>query len=407
MVVSKQAQAAVHSQRVRRQFWRLLAVVGMSAALAGAVTVNEAAAQAAQGSGSSKARLEKKSKQTAKPGGDSETSPEATAADAAQKAYELGLKLAQAGKHEAAVLQFNSALQGGKLPTSVMARALYHRGIAHRKLGRAVQAIADLTSASWLKGGLSDSEKSDALAQRAEAYKEAGIAQQSGERMSAGTATPTTTPSAPLPWSTDTQPGRNKSSSTGATTPTVAAASSEARPAPPSQVTSSGSAPEAQSGSASFGAFFGSLFSGSSAQTDDADTPAGRVSTSATRAAAPTTSVSAWSQGTEVANGKAPGKSTASAVPVATAAATAPSGKYRLQVATVRSRNEAKAIAQRVKQRHAGTIGAREPAVDETVVGNMGTFYQVSVGPFSDPKEPQAMCGRFRSDGLDCHVTSQ
>ena len=90
-----------------------------------------------------------------------------------------GIKLLQGGKIDAAVHTFSSVIGAGKLPPTTMARALYNRGLAYRKQGKQAQAISDLTSALWLKGGLNDAERADALASRVAAYREAGLSDQS------------------------------------------------------------------------------------------------------------------------------------------------------------------------------------------------------------------------------------
>ena len=56
---------------------------------------------------------------------------------------------------------------------------------------------------------------------------------------------------------------------------------------------------------------------------------------------------------------------------------------------------------------HGGELGARQPEVTEAVLGNMGTFYRVRVGPYADAKEPQQLCGGLRSSGFDCLVVTQ
>ena len=61
-----------------------------------------------------------------------------------------------------------------------MAKALLYRGIAYRQQKKPAQAIADLTSALWLKGGLAEADRSDALKQRTSAYQEAGLADSGG-----------------------------------------------------------------------------------------------------------------------------------------------------------------------------------------------------------------------------------
>ena len=47
-----------------------------------------------------------------------------------------------------------------------MAKALFYRGVAYRQQRKPAQAISDLTSALWLKGGLGGSDRADALQQR-------------------------------------------------------------------------------------------------------------------------------------------------------------------------------------------------------------------------------------------------
>ena len=82
------------------------------------------------------------------------------------------------------------------------------------------------------------------------------------------------------------------------------------------------------------------------------------------------------------------------------------SGAYRLQLATVRSRKEADAVAERLRKEHAGALGGRQLEVDETVFGNMGTFYRVRLGPYANVKEPQSVCEQLRPRGYDCLVVT-
>ena len=73
----------------------------------------------------------------------------------------------------------------------------------------------------------------------------------------------------------------------------------------------------------------------------------------------------------------------------------------------MRSRKEADTVAARIRQDHARVIGSRKLEVDETVFGNMGTFYRVRVGPFAAADEPKVLCDRLRSSGYDCLVVTQ
>ena len=84
----------------------------------------------------------------------------------AQRAIEAALKLLEAGKAEPAAQALSAVLAGGNLPPAIMAKALFYRGVAYRQQKMPAQAIADLTSALWLKGGLGGNDRADAMRQR-------------------------------------------------------------------------------------------------------------------------------------------------------------------------------------------------------------------------------------------------
>ena len=97
------------------------------------------------------------------------------AAEGTRRAYDAGIKAYQAGSIQPAVDQLSAALRGGGLPSTDMARALYIRGLAYKKQSKPGLAISDLTSALWLKNGLADADRQIATAERAEAYRMAGL----------------------------------------------------------------------------------------------------------------------------------------------------------------------------------------------------------------------------------------
>lgn len=96
-------------------------------------------------------------------------------ADAALKAYSAGTRAYETGRSADAVQTLSTALSAGGLQPSQMAKALYYRGMAQKKLGKPALAISDLTSAIWLKGGLSDTDRANAIQARQQAHKEAGL----------------------------------------------------------------------------------------------------------------------------------------------------------------------------------------------------------------------------------------
>jgi cell division septation protein DedD len=68
----------------------------------------------------------------------------------------------------------------------------------------------------------------------------------------------------------------------------------------------------------------------------------------------------------------------------------------------LRTEAEAQALSARVKREHPDALGPREAEIDETVVGNMGSFYRVRVGPFASAQEGQAACAKLKGAGIDC-----
>lgn len=474
----------------------------------------------------------------------------------ALKAYDTGAKAYEAGKFNEAVTSLSAALANGGLPSQQMAKALYYRGAAYRKQGKPAQAISDLTTAVWMKGGLSDTDRAQALDERKTAYQEAGLGDtppaigqapldapaktaaaasaqapaaapvpskpgatltqvtpQSGigsffsslipssltssspvpsapapvaeTAATAGQAAPAPVAAAPVAVATSSVPSpfdvpagpapkavaqqaqevaafapaavsvsgspaapaaadvpAFQTQTTGASAAAMAPAPAPPASAPAAQVSfaepaaapaapapalsalppdapaepSTGPSPLAQAGEAvsnagkSVGSFFGNLFKGNGAGETATQTPSSPVATSST---GPSTAVSSWNGSTEVeaassANkAKAPKPVTAAAPAQAPAPGVQPSGRYRLQVAAVRSREEANQLAAGLKQKHMAMLGAAEPVVDEAVIGNFGTFYRVRVGPYADAKVPGQMCSSLRPHGYDCLVVSQ
>lgn len=124
-------------------------------------------------------------KPAATPAPQSEADQKKIAAAAARRAYDSGVKDYSAGKHQAAVDQFSTALRGGGLSSAEMAKALYLRGASYKKLSKPGLAISDLTSALWLKNGLGEADQAAAKSERAEAYRMAGLAEGSAADNSA------------------------------------------------------------------------------------------------------------------------------------------------------------------------------------------------------------------------------
>ncbi|MBX9592045.1 MAG: SPOR domain-containing protein [Hyphomonadaceae bacterium] len=373
--------------------WRKVALAVLSAAAVASVCAlgSPAEAQHAHKAGKASAAEQQPAPEQKKDGEDGEEEHAAAKAPAkkkrqdpveAQRAVDAAGKLLQAGKTEPAAQALTGTLAGGNLPPAIMARALYMRGMAYRQQGKPAQAISDLTSALWLKGGLSAEDRQDALKQRAGAYADAGLTE-SGE-MASGAA-----PAA--------REGKERSAGKSwgvVTTPAD-------KPAPATTQAADGG-----------GNWLKNWFNTWSPPPAQANTPQATASIDKTEAPprvvqAPATPrvATAWSNKTQVHAEAAPTEARSPSPPPPSAAKA--DGKYRVQLATVRTQQEAAALAAKAKRALAGALAAREPEIDEAVLGNMGSFYRVRVGPFATVQETQAVCAKVKGAGFDCLTVTQ
>ena len=318
-----------------------------------------------------------------KPGQDGQNDP-AAASEAqkkkklspaeAQAAVDAAAKLLEAGKADTAVRSLTGTLAEGHLPPAVMAKALYYRGIAYRQEKKPAQAIADLTSALWLKGGLTEGERAVALKQRAAAYGEAGL-------------TDTGSAIAAVPQGTRAAAGGEGGAAKGA----------------------GAAGPEASAGGWNF---FGNIFGASASAPTPSPAPvappapAGEWTAKSSEAKelgapdpGPAKPTGGWTHNTEVHGGTA-------AIETATLPVKA-EGRFCIQLGMARTHDQAEAMVVKIKSQYGDAVGRREPEIDEAVVGNMGSFYRVRVGPFASPQEGQAACSRLKGSGLDCLVVAQ
>ncbi|MDX2288505.1 MAG: SPOR domain-containing protein [Hyphomicrobiaceae bacterium] len=310
-----------------------------------------------------------------------------------RNAVVAGIKSFEEGRADKAVTTLSAVIGKGGLSPQDLAKAFYFRGLAYRKQKQPALAIADLTSAIWLKDGLGEAERTAALEARSAAYRDAGLPD------------PGPPPGLPAPASAAAQPPA------GASAPTASPATQGSGNWLASS--SADEQPAASNGPLSgVGTFFSGLFNGGSAPATAASPsgspPSAPLETASTGASS-TTAVSAWTSATDVVVAKpteprAGRQAAATRAPAPTP--TAVKGKYQVQVAAVRSRAEAETLAGELAARHAGEIGSRSPTIDETVFGSMGTFYRVSVGPFASTGETEKACRAFKASGYDCLVVT-
>jgi hypothetical protein len=285
--------------------------------------------------------------------------------DEAQRTIDAAFQQLGAGKSAEAAHALTRVLNGGGLPPAIMAKALLYRGIAYRQLKKPAQAIADLTSALWLKGGLGEADRGDALQQRAAAYQEAGLAD-SAEPIA---------PAVP-------------NAARGPRTASAGAAAETAQPPPSSSFWSNPFA----------GWFGGSSPAPASPPAQPSTTASIETPPQARAAPQPGPQTSAWTSTTQMRGGSgSAGES---------AAAAKPEGRFRIQIGMVRTQAEAQALSERVRREHPDALSTREAEIDEAVVGNMGSFYRVRVGPFASAQQGQAACAKLKGSGIDCLVVT-
>ncbi len=307
--------------------------------------------------------------------------PKATVPDAAkaadpaeiQKQIDAAQKSLDAGKHDTAIAQINAVMAQKGLETKAIARALAVRGQAYRRQGKPAQAIADLQSALHLRGGLSEAERAAATQARAEAYREAGLAE------------PHAIPSVPRAAAPGTPP---------ASSPVRTGSNREpAAPAP---------SPPANNG---IGDFLSGLF-GSNGPKPSPPPPSAPPVVAAPAAPPPEPPPTTGAV-------KPPVKAAVVKTPPVTAKqpsvhAKAPvAGSIRLQLAGMRSQKEAQALAERVRKELGPALGGRSFDIAQMVYGNMGTFYHARFGPYGEQTEPTALCSALKAKKIDCQVMSQ
>jgi tetratricopeptide (TPR) repeat protein len=391
--------AAMQAARPRASAsWMLCAAAAMALVLS-----QPAEAQTAQ-----PAPLAKKAPAKAKPKPANPDEPAGSEAsrdsNTAWRDYDAGVQAAQAGQLDSAVEKFSKVLAGSNVPAPLMAKTLLQRGSAFRQQGKPGQAIADLTSAIYLRGGLSDPERTDATAQRSAAYREAGLSEQgvaAGDKAPAPVvARAQLVPPAALPGVSGAGIAK------AAAAPVAGLAPDAVAPAPKNQSTGL------------FSKIFGGGDSGAAAappppppapQTaalsawsgpETKPNPAAPAKLASANAA---TEVLPWERPAVApqAADAAPARTAPSGNPKVAAKAGAVSGRFRLQLAAVMSREEAQATASRLKSQFAGELGSRAMTIDEAALGAKSMFI-VRFGPYTNAAEVKELCTRIRAAGTDC-----
>ncbi len=345
-------------------------------------------------------------------------------AGAADAPLVLAQKAMKAGKPDLAVRAIDVALGGASLKGADVARAYLVRGLAYAKTGKKAAAIADLSHALWLKG-LGDAERQEATAAKATLYQQAGLAAPTAEPVRPPEPVAEAAKPAPLPktaaaavaapaadtpaWDTkikaDKAVARKKKS---ASEPTIVAQASGPGEGEPDSLPWAGSAtastaPVKASTSAlvadsPVNSVLGSLFGATPVAAAPAAPPAAAP-------AVPEVVATAEANTPWHPDGKADTAPAAGKQPAKVKTLTA-KGTIYLQLASLRSPAEADGLAARLGAEHADLLSGIEPRVKPVVLGNMGTFYSVRVGPVATAAAGNSLCAKLRGKGVDCFIAS-
>jgi tetratricopeptide (TPR) repeat protein len=378
---------------------------------------------------------------------------------------DLGLKHGEAslnsGKYDAAVRQLSATVNDPDSTPDQIARALYLRGVAYRRMGNPARAISDIGAAVWL--GLPGSDKARALVNKGLAYRAVGLSSQAeaaisqARRSSGGVDRIIAEESRTAVASADTSPlsdgavGESTWSrlvpsvpSVGSLVPSFGSSSSSSASAPaaepaPQQAPQSeqtatrtaAAAPttgwnaEVAEESASQGnavsRWFGSLTGDSTPAPSSIPAPtvsSAPTTTTASRTAAapraappPPPSAESWAANTsaqrEEESGTAVGRwfsRQISSTPSEPAAAPRGSG-YTVQLANSSSPSDAQALWKKAKAVNP-QIASATPRIEKVDIGDFGTFYTVKIGPYPTSAESTKVCNALKRGGTDCSVVA-
>ncbi|MEZ5855287.1 MAG: SPOR domain-containing protein [Hyphomicrobiaceae bacterium] len=372
-----------------------------------------------------------------------------------EQAMDAARKALAAGKLDDALRLADVALSDDKRDPRNTARALAVRGEVRLRQQRVAEAIADLDSALWVKGGLAGAERQSATAARARAYAQIGAASP------AVPADSVTTPRQPQTVSAVTRaPQRQRVAAAAPAVRPAPVASVPVAPAPATRAPSDWSvatrraqqtgaaeiaAPESApqpAASSGVGNFFSNLFgfnksksagepaptstgtlgaparpstprvaavsSYAATRVDEVDLPTRKPARIAVvpKPAEPVAAHKSTKTSAEKRKGAhrtarlAPAEVTADVEPQKTA-------EFQLQLAAVRTPAEARRLGATVRDKHGEALKGRTFDIAETTFGNMGRFYRVRIGPFTSQTESQAVCASIRNGGNDCMVINR
>jgi cell division septation protein DedD len=87
--------------------------------------------------------------------------------------------------------------------------------------------------------------------------------------------------------------------------------------------------------------------------------------------------------------------------------ATAPAGAYLIQLAALKSGDDARSAWGRLQKAHPALLGEPELAIQEVDLGERGIFYRIQAGYFPDRASALELCNALKARGQDCLVVKR
>ncbi len=314
---------------------------------------------------------------------------------------DAGASELRAGRYQSAVQQLTAALGDESLTSRDAAIAMYYRGLANRKLGRQAQAIADLGNGIFL--GLPSTDRITAQVERGFAFRDLGLAEESQRELAYAQK------AAPNQASRLIQQGGGNIAEIATGTQQVAVGGvwdrlspfgggttgTPAKAPPPSAATSGPASAEGWSTTVATGDQVPAVPPPAAPVPQAAPTPA------PVPQAAPAPAPQSQSSGNAITRWFGSWGNSYAEPPAQTAAAGG--GAYRLQLAASRSEAEAQQLWQKVAASNPSLAG-KTPQIEKADVGDLGTFYRVQIGPFSDKAESEKLCDDLKRSGVECFL---
>ncbi|WP_147361517.1 SPOR domain-containing protein [Dichotomicrobium thermohalophilum] len=286
-------------------------------------------------------------------------------------------KLIQSDETAKAVEQLNALLEEAPEDSGTAAKAMLLRGQAYAKAGRHAQALSDFNAALWLQG-LNASQRKDAVAARQAALGKLGLAEEEAAPTTADASAPSQTASIPTSIPTSTEDEETTASGTS-----QPARTQEPSNTPPTTAwqTEVETAESEREESDSIGSFFSNLFGGS-----EEPEPASQRETE-------TAAASGWTAST-------------TDVTASTSSASGDGPQYRVQLASVGTRDGAESEVRRLSRLLGDALQGETPSILRTDTDAGNTYYRIIVGPQPSRDAASNMCQTFKSRGVDCLVVS-